>query len=1697
MKQKALKGNPEATFVWPAGFDLTLFNVPSVKTEVAQVTSALISVAFGAGDFADEEESATQGLIESDVLADWKKALSFESDEMARQVEWPPFTPERYRPSSSVEQRLEDNLRAIELMLELRSNPRMLNATERHELLKYCGWGGLARVFAPDGSTPNQWGIARKRLEDITTPEDFASMRASITSAYFTDPVLVDAIWSLVRRLGFQGGRIIEPTVGVGHFLAGMPADMAEKSDITAIEMDGVTAGIAQACFAPLGVQVLNSPLEKAQLPEAYYDLAIGNIPFGDHAALETKKVGYARFSIHNYCIAKCIDLVRPGGLVVLITTKQTMESESDVHRRWMDAHAELLGAIRLPRDAFKAQANTEVVTDVLVFRRRQTPVFKKSEWTQRGLADATMLKPGQSTHGPYRPRGGSSLREPKINAYYASHPGQVVGLLEWHSAKYGESLDPVFEGDADEFEVALSRRVQMFPEGIYKAAESEFMPQPKGTLTRIAADNYETPGSMVLRDGRIYVSEGQELLDLDSTFKGTVRQRVLGMMEIRDKAVAVVEFQANSEDDVQLAKLQAELNRTYDAFVGQCGYLSTTANSRVFRGDPSWPVLLALEVWDEENLCAHKADIFTKRTVGHRKVPEFVETVKDALLVSLALYGCLVIKDMSLRTRMPAKTVMRELAEQELAFKDPQTRKWVPRDEYLSGHIRDKIMVARAAGYENNVKALEAVLPSDLGPAEVEARLGASWIPCSVIEQFANELVAEQRGRIQVLFDGSSATWSMKCSGGWRLEDMGSRSLQTSRWGTERRSALVLLESALNQQPPTITMMVDERRVVDPVETMKAREKWQEIRDHFKYWVYQDSARRDALLRIYNDLFNQIVVRKFDGSHLQLQGMSMVVTPYAAQLDAIWRIVVGGNTLLAHCVGAGKTLIMCAAAMELLRLGKASKVICVTPNHCLMQFTSEFMRLYPQAKVLMATKHDLEGDKRRTFAARIACGAYDVVIMTHSSFERIAMSPMRQREFIRAALDEARMNLSLADDSGAKRSLKEIEKRLKDHEAKLENLADQAGKDVDNVWFDELGIDWVMLDEAHYVKNLARMSKMPRIAGLPNSASNRAFDFYQKSRYIMGLHEGRQEGLCLATATPLSNSLAEIFTWQKYLQPNTLKRLGIHEFDAWSACYGESVTGMELAPDGSGYRINTRYCRFVNAVELMNIFREVADIKTRKMLNLPTPKIAGGKPQTMVCQPSDALLAIVQDLVARAEKIKSGQVRPDQDNMLKVTTTGRKAALDVRLVDPSLPFDPNGKLAKACANMFKIWQESTAVLGTQMVFSDIGTPGGACFNVYAEVRRLLVAHGVPAHEIEFVHDHDTDAAKAKLWQRVRSGNVRFALGSTDKMGTGTNAQTRLVAIHQLDGPWRASDVEQRDGRGERPGNLNAEIALWRYVVEKSLDAYTWQTLDVKATFTEQFLSGDSSLRSVEDLGMTAMTYSEIKALASGNPMVLEKANVDMEVQRLGLKLRMFEDARWRNEHAIRHQEKRLNWIDTQLANIEKDAALALSITDQTVFKPATQLARSVVQGESHTARAIGLAFRAQAMRGELDASYTTIGHLGQFALEATRVFTEARLYVRTPVGLHEWGVARPHMNQVEDVGLSALATIQKIASWPQALRTEYGHHVSELAYLRKSVAATFEHADRLDALRKRQREIEVALDLDKALAGTHVLEES
>ncbi|EWS56831.1 DEAD/DEAH box helicase family protein [Methylibium sp. T29] len=1380
------------------------------------------------------------------------------------------------------------NVDAIATLRHVECHDRAPFTAERSRLVRYTGWGGLPASFNREGDD-KAWARRAEQLRGLLSDDEYESARASVNNSHYTPIHVIEAMWQAIERFGLTGGRILEPAAGIGHFIGAMPRAMAVSSQVTAIEIDRLSGRVLTALYAPGGVDVRIAPFEKAPLPDNWFDIVIGNVPFGKYKVADLSNRAYARFSIHNYFFGRALDLVRPGGLVCFITTSYTMDAMDDAARQYIGAQAHLLGAIRLPQGTFADIASTGVQTDILFLRKREPGEAVGGEWLKLSIVPDALRHP--HCHERYL----------QINAWYAQHPEFCIGSIRTESNGYEAVATAVFEGD---LAAALTERISLLPTDVYRAAVADKSVE----RTTVPPTGGAKPGSYRLHHGRVHRAEGAEMVDVHDQLNGTQRARIVGLCAIRDQARALLNAQLRDDSASQVAHLRVLLNGSYDRFVARHGCLSTRANALAFRRDPDYPLLLSLEHYDEESDRASKAALFTRRTLARVVEPTVAGEPTEALAASMQWRGRVDPAYMARLLSAPEQAVLDALAEAGQVFLDPADSRWKTADEYLSGNVKEKLKQALLSGAacRRNIEALEQVQPEDLLPAAIEPRLGAVWIPAVEVETFVQEVL--ELKDCEVGYSAQAGAWSVR----YRDWDARQNVKVTQEFGTSRMNAIELVQCALNVQVPTVRDRDPEtdKYIVNPDETLAAREKLGLIKERFALWAFDDATRREKLCRIYNDLFNATRQRQFDGAHLKLPGFSRCFELHPHQKDAIWRVVQSGNTGLFHVVGAGKTAVCVAAGMELRRLGFVNKPCHVVPNHMLAQYTAEFVRLYPNAAVLMAGKEDLEGDRRRELVSRIATGDWDAVVITHSSFERIKVSPQFTEKFIKDIIMEIEMAVRAerSNDRG-NRIVKQLEAMKKNWAVRLEKLLADKKKD-DLLTWEQLGIDCLFVDEAHLHKNLYRFTKMTRVAGLPMSNSERAFDLYLKTRYTMQVHADSkgpaQRGVVFSTATPVANTMAEIHTMMRYLQPRRLEELGLQQFDAWAATFGENVTALEIAPDGSGYRMHTRFARFINVPELMAVFGEVADIRTAEMLNLPVPKLRGGKPRIVACPASKALKAFVQTLVQRAEAIRSGHVKPQDDNMLAITTDGRKAALDFRLVAPQTGFDENGKVAACLREVLAIRERSAAFRGAQLVFCDMSSPKqGHVFSVYDDLRARLVEAGVPEKEIAFVHDAETDTQKATLFKAVREGRVRVLLGSTAKMGIGTNVQTRLCALHHLDAPWRPCDVEQREGRILRQGNECEDVEIFRYVTEGSFDSYMWQTLETKARFIAQVMKGDKGIRSLEDVELAALSYAEVKALASGNPLVIEKAGVDAEVARLSTLFSVWRNQRYANESEV------------------------------------------------------------------------------------------------------------------------------------------------------------------------------------------------
>ena len=1384
------------------------------------------------------------------------------------------------------------NVEAIKLLKHLEETTWQATPEQQKILSRYVGWGGLADAFDPDKES---WSKEYAQLKELLTPEEYAAARGSTLNAHYTSPTVIKAIYEAVGRMGFETGNILEPSCGVGNFFGILPEEM-RNSRLYGVELDSISGRIAQQLYPKADITVAGFETTDRR---DFYDLAIGNVPFGQYQVRD-KAYDKLNFSIHNYFFAKALDQVRPGGVVAFVTSRYTMDAKDSTVRRYLAQRAELLGAIRLPNNAFKANAGTEVVSDIIFLQKRDRPLDIVPEWTQTGQTEDGF----------------------SINRYFLDHPEMVLGRQEPESTAHGMdyTVNPI-EGLelADQLHDAVK-----YIRGTYQEAELPELGEGEAIDTSITADPNVKNYSYTVVDGAVHFRENSRMVRPD--LNATAEARVKGMVKLRDCVQELIDLQMDAATpDSDIREKQAELNRLYDDFSAKYGLINDRANRLAFADDSSYYLLCALEIVDEDGRLEHKADMFTKRTIKPHEAVTSVDTASEALAVSIAEKARVDMEYMEQLTGKTSDELASEL--QGVIFRLPgpvpegERSAYVTADEYLSGNVRRKLRQAQRAAQQDpafaiNVEALTAAQPKDLHASEIEVRLGATWIDKKYIQQFMYETFNTpnylQRA-IQVNYTSYTAEWQI--TGKNSVSENNVAAYTT--YGTSRANAYKILEDSLNLRDVRIYDTVEdadgkERRVLNAKETTLAAQKQQAIRDAFRDWIWRDPERRQTLVRQYNEEMNSTRPREYDGSHITFGGMNPSITLRDHQLGAIAHVLYGGNTLLAHEVGAGKTFEMVAAAMESKRLGLCQKSLFVVPNHLTEQWASEFLRLYPSAKILVTTHKDFETHNRKKFCARIATGDYDAVIIGHSQFEKIPISRERQERLLYEQIDEITEGIAEVQASGGERfTVKQLERTRKSLEARLEKLQAESRKD-DVVTFEQLGVDRLFVDEAHNYKNLFLYTKMRNVAGLSTSDAQKSSDMFAKCRYMDEITGSR--GVIFATGTPVSNSMTELYTMQRYLQYDRLQELSMTHFDCWASRFGETTTALELAPEGTGYRARTRFSKFFNLPELMNLFKEVADIKTADQLHLPTPEV---EYHNIVAQPTEQQQEMVKALSERASLVHSGTVDPSQDNMLKITSDGRKLGLDQRIINQALPDEPGTKVNQCVANIMQIWRDGEADKLTQLVFCDISTPQAApskkaakaldnptlhaleqavpleepepVFTIYEDIRQKLIAQGMPADQIAFIHEANTEVRKKELFAKVRTGQVRVLLGSTAKMGAGTNVQDRLVALHDLDCPWRPGDLAQRKGRIERQGNQNPLVHVYRYVTEGTFDAYLWQTVENKQKFISQIMTSKSPVRSCDDVDETALSFAEIKALCAGDPRIKERMDLDVEVSKLKL----------------------------------------------------------------------------------------------------------------------------------------------------------------------------------------------------------------
>ena len=1402
------------------------------------------------------------------------------------------------------------NIEAIRTLFRLEEEHRGATAEEQQVLSQYVGWGGLADAFDPG---KDSWAKEYAELKGLLSEDEYAAARSSTLNAHYTSPTVIRGIYDAVERMGFRSGNILEPSMGVGNFF-GMLPDTMQDSRLYGVELDSITGRIAKKLYPQADITVAGFETTDRR---DFYDLAVGNVPFGNYK-VNDKAYNKLGFSIHNYFFAKAIDQVRPGGVVAFVTSRYTMDSKDSTARKHMAERADLLGAIRLPNNAFKANAGTDVVSDIIFLQKRDRPADIEPAWVQLGKTEDGFA----------------------INQYFVDHPEMILGELTTESTQYGREELTVAPIEGAVLADQLAEAVQHI-EGQYVEVEVETPDVADAEVERktLPADPDVKNFSYAVVDGEVYYRENSIMtqVELSDNAKG----RVAGMVELRQIVNELIDQQLDFPDE-DIKASQAKLNAAYDAFTAKYGLINDKKNARLFDDDSSYYLLCSLENLDENKQLKSKADMFTKRTIRPERTVTSVDTPSEALAVSIGEHGRVDLPYMAELLGSPGdyERITTEL--QGVIFKDPSADAdepeagWQTADEYLSGNVRNKLRMAQLAAeshpeFKINVEALTKAQPKDLEASEIDIRLGATWLNPAIVQQFMMETFQppyriRYNNLIQVRYSPFTSEWRIGNKSAAGMYDI----MSTETYGTHRANAYKILEDTLNLRDCRIYDTIEEdgkeRRVLNQKETMLAQQKQQAIKDTFAGWVWQDPQRRNLLVKQYNELFNSTRPREYDGSHIHFVGMNPEINLQEHQRNAVAHVLYGGNTLLAHEVGAGKSFEMAASAMESKRLGLCQKSLFVVPNHLTEQWASEFLRLYPNAKLLVTSKKDFEPANRKRFCARIATGDYDAVIIGHSQFEKIPLSAERQARIIEDQIEEIEKAIAEAkEQSGEHFTVKQMEKTRKTLEVKLKKLQSTDRKD-DVVTFEQLGVDRLFVDESQNYKNLYLYTKMRNVAGLSTSEAQKSSDMFGKCRYLDEVTGGR--GVIFATGTPISNSMTEMYTLMRYLQYSTLQQKQLTHFDAWASTFGETTTAIELAPEGTGYRARTRFAKFFNLPELMNMFKEAADIKTSDQLHLPVPE---AKFETVVVKPSEIQQDMVKSLSERAAEVHSGAVDPSVDNMLKITSDGRKTGLDQRLMNPLTPDDPDSKLNACVDNVLRIWNETKEDNLTQLIFCDMSTPkGDGSFNVYDDIRTKLLAAGVPESEVEFIHNADTEGKKADLFSKVRSGKVRVLLGSTAKMGAGTNVQTLLVAVHHLDVGWRPSDMTQRNGRIIRQGNKNKQVYVYNYVTEGTFDAYLWQTLENKQKFISQIMTSKSPMRSCNDVDEQALSYAEVKALCAGDPRIREKMDLDVQVAKLKVLRSDYQNQKYRLEDKLlKHYPEEIQKAKNRIAALKNDAQIA------------------------------------------------------------------------------------------------------------------------------------------------------------------------
>ena len=1549
-------------------------------------------------------------------------------------------------------EKFRNNMAAVNLLHELQLENRRATPEEQETLAKYVGWGGLSMAFDENNAA---WAEEFKELYASLSPEEYRAAKESTLTAFYTPPIVIKAMYEALDRLGFSQGNILEPSCGTGNFFGLLPESMA-GSKLHGVEIDPLTGEIAKQLYQKAKIAV--EGFEDTKLPDNHFDVVLGNVPFGEFK-VDDSRYNAQKFLIHDYFFAKALDKVRTGGVVMFVTSKGTMDKASPEVRRYIAQRAELLGAVRLPDNTFRANAGTEVTSDILILQKRDRVIDAEPDWIYLDTnADGITM-----------------------NSYFVQHPEMVLGKMQMESTRFGK-LEPACKADKDRPLSELLHEAMQRISGEIPEYESEIDQISDEQDNSIPADPNVRNFSYTLVNGQIYFRENDRMTP--ATLSMTAENRVKGLLEIRDSVRNLIEYQTNDYPEEVISTEQENLNRLYDAFTKKYGLINSRGNYLAFAADESYFLLCSLEVLDDEGNFKRKADMFTKRTIKpHREITS-VETASEALALSIGEKARVDLGYMAQLTGKTQEEIVTEL--QGVIFRVPNTEpaRYVAADEYLSGDVREKLKVAEIAAKQDvalsiNVEALKQVIPKDLSAAEIAVRLGTTWIPESDIQQFVMELLtpsSHAAGRIRVRYTPYNGDWFIEN----KTSDFGNVKAD-STYGTKRASAYRIIEDTLNLKDTRIFDYVydehgNKKAVFNHKETTAAQAKQEVIKQAFQDWIWKDPERRNRLVRYYNDTFNSKRPREYDGRHITFGGISPEITLRPHQVNAIAHILYGGNTLLAHKVGAGKTFEMVAAAQESKRLGLCQKSMFVVPNHLVGQWASEYLRLYPSANILVTTKQDFETANRKKFCGRIATGDYDAVIIGHSQFEKIQMSEERQREQLERQLNDIEMGIDeIKKSNGEQFTVKQLMKTRKGIEAKLKKLNDTKRKDT-VINFEQLGVDRLFIDESHFYKNLYLYTKMRNVGGIAQTEAQKSSDLFMKCRYLDEITGNR--GTVFATGTPVSNSMVELYSVQRYLQYDTLAQNGLQHFDAWASTFGETVTALELAPEGSSYRAKTRFAKFHNLPELMQMFREVADIQTADMLKLPVPKVNYHNIKT---KPSEIQTDMVAGLAKRAEKVRARLVEPNIDNMLKITNDGRKLALDQRLIDPMLPDDPTSKVNACIDNVYRIWEEHADTKATQLLFCDLSTPkNDGTFNVYDDIREKLIARGVPAEQVRFIHEAVTDAQKKELFAKVRSGEVRVLLGSTQKMGAGTNVQDRLVAIHNLDCPWRPSDLEQRQGRIERQGNMFPEVEVYRYVTEQTFDAYLYQLVESKQKFISQIMTSKSPVRSAEDVDEVALSFAEVKMLATGDERFKEKMDLDMQVAKLKVLKQSYLSEHYDLEDRIlKYFPQTIKEYEERIASYESDAALAEQHKPQGEDKFCPMTLKGVTYTEKADAGEMLLAI----CKENPLSNPVEIGSYRGFKME---VYYDS---FNTHYCLNLCGKAKHKV----DLGSDALGNltrieneIGKIPARLEAAKTRKAETLEQLANAKTEVLKPFAYEDELKEKTDRLNALNIELNLDE-----------